>query len=118
MIYLKLNNSYSMEQFYDKIKDTHFEAGPAQLVEYGPALVIAFPELDRNNQVQILRDRKGRFCVMRSTQPIGLDKILENMFLEELTNGLTGMSAVFGNKKKLCNALVEKTAAHIDELNL
>ena len=118
MIYLELKNSYSMEEFYNKIKDTRFEAGPAQLVEYGPALVIAFPELDRNNQVQILRDRKGRFCVMRSTQPIGLDKILKNMVLEDLTDGLTGMSAIIGNKKKLCNALVEKTAAQIDELNL
>ena len=118
MIYLKLNNAYSVEEFYDKIKNESFEAGVPALVEYGPALVIAFPEVDRNNQVQILRDRKGRFCVMRSTQPIGLDKIARNMVLEKMTGGLSGMSVIIGNKKKVCNEMVEKTAAHIEAMGL
>ena len=118
MIYLKLKGEYSIEDFYDRIKDENFEAGYPQLVKYGPALVIAFPENDRNNQVQIQRDRKGRFCVFRSTQPIGLDKIAKNMLLEKVTGGLSGMSVLVGNKKKICMEQVEKTAAHIEAMGL
>ena len=118
MIYLDLKASYTMEEFYDKIKLEPFEAGYPQLVKYGPALVIAFPEIDRNNQVQIQRDRKGRFCVLRSIQPIGLDKVIKNIVLENLTKSMSGMSSIIGNKKKICNELVEKTAKHIEAMGL
>lgn len=115
---LKLRNKYTTEQFYDKICDISFEAGIPQLVKYGPVYVIAFPELDRNNQVQIQADRKGIVYVQRSTQPIGLDKIVKNMVMEDLTNGLSGMSVILGKKKKICNELVTKTARQLEAMDL
>ena len=115
---LKLKGSYTIQELYDQIQEEAFEAGHPALVKYGPAYVIAFPEVDRNNQVQILVDRKGNFTVMRANQPIGLDKIVRNEVLEKLTGGLSGASVLMGKKKKLCETLVTKTADHINGMGL
>ena len=115
---LKPNTVYTTEEFYEKIKNVEFEAGVPQLVKYGPAYVIAFPEQDRNNQVQIQVDRKGKIYVQRSTQPIGLDKMAANMLLDNLTGGLSSMSVLGGKKKKLCEELVKKTAAQLRQMDL
>lgn len=114
---LKLSGDYSVEALYEKIKDVPFEAGQPQLVKNGFAYIIAFPELDRNNQVQI-NGFKGSFSVQRSPQPAGLNKMAGNMALDQLTDGLSSLSGAFGNKKKLCMELVTKTAETINALGL
>ena len=118
LIKLKLNNKYTTEEFYEKIAGTSFEAGTPELVKYGPVYVIAFPEVDRNNQVQIQANGKGEIYVQRATTPIGLDKQLRNEMLEELTGGLSSMSVLVGKKKKLCMELVDKTAAQLQSMGL
>ena len=118
MVKLKLQNSYTTEEFYDKIAGTSFEAGTPELIKYGPAYIIAFPEVDRNNQVVIQSDSKGRVVVQRASTPIGLDKQLRNEMLEDLTGGLSGFSVLFGNKKKRCMELVDKTAAQLESMGL
>lgn len=40
----------------------------------------------------------GQFSVCRSATPVG--ELLSNMAREELTGGLSNMSAAFGNKKE------------------
>lgn len=107
----------TLEELYEKIKDVPFEAGKPELVKNGFAWIIAFPQLDRNNQVQIAGN-KGKFTVMRSTQPAGVGKMLGNMMLDELTDGWSSMSAAFGNTKKLCMELTTKTAETIRSMNL
>ena len=114
---LNLKGKYTIEELYNKIKDVNFEAGPPSLVKNGFAMVIAFPEVDRNNQVQILGG-KGNFSVQRSAQPVGIDKLLTNMALDKLTGGLTGLSGAFGNSKKRCMELTTKTAETIRELGI
>ena len=115
---LKLKDTYTTEQLYEKIAGIRFEAGTPELVKYGPVYVIAFPEIDRNNQVQIQADSKGKIFVQRAVTPIGLEKQLRNEMLDDLTCGLSSMSMVFGKKKKLCMALVDKTADQLEAMGL
>ncbi|HOO27729.1 MAG TPA: hypothetical protein PLU43_04645 [Lachnospiraceae bacterium] len=114
---LKLNGNYSMEELYEKIKSVSFEAGTPSLVKNGFAWVIVFPQLDRNNQVQIL-GTKGNYSVQRAVQPAGVDKMAANMALDKLTGGLSGMSGAFGDTKKKCMELVVKTAETINALGI
>lgn len=114
---LNLKGNYSMEELYEKIKDVKFEAGQPSLVKNGFAYVIAFPQLDRNNQVQIL-GAKGNYSVQRSVQPAGVDKMVANMVLDEFTKGLSGISGAFGDTKKKCMELVTKTADTIRDLGI
>ncbi len=108
---------YSLEEFFEKIRDTVFPAGKPALVKDGLTYVIAFPQIDRNNQVQIVGNR-GRFYVQRSVQPAGIGKMAANMALEELTDGLSGLSGAFGSAKKKCMKLVQNTADIILAMNL
>lgn len=114
---LELKGNYSMEELYEKIKGVEFEAGEPSLVKNGFAWVIAFPQMDRNNQVQILGG-KGKFTVQRSAQPVGVDKLLANMALDKLTGGLTGLSGAFGDTKKRCMEMATKTAQTINALGI
>lgn len=114
---LNLKGNYSMEELYEKIKDVQFEAGTPSLVKNGFAWVIAFPQLDRNNQVQIL-GAKGNYSVQRAVQPAGVDKMAANMVLDKFTGGLSGMSGAFGDTKKKCMELVTKTADTINALRI
>ena len=115
---LKLQQKYTTEEFYQRIAGVQLAAGVPELVKYGPVYVIAFPELDRNNQVQIQADRKGQIFVQRATTPIGLDKAISNMILEDLTGGLSGMSVLGGKKKKLCEKQVKETAKQLMTMGL
>lgn len=114
---LKLSREYTIEELYELIKDVPFEAGKPELVNHGPAVLIAFPQLDRNNQVQIL-GKKGKYNVMRSVQPAGLDKAFSNIALEKFTGGLSGFSGAFGKTKKRCEELAKITGEQINAMNL
>lgn len=116
-IKISTSSSYSLEEFFEKIKDTPFDAGKPALVKDGLTYVIAFPQIDRNNQVQIIGN-KGLFYVQRSIQPAGIDKMVANMALEKLTDGLTGLSGAFGSAKKKCMELAQNTADIILAMNL
>ena len=111
------SSPYSLEEFFEKIRDTAFDAGKPALVKDDLTYVIAFPQIDRNNQVQIVGS-KGMFYVQRSVQPAGIDKMVANMALEKLTDGLTGLSGAFGGAKKKCIELVQNTADIILTMNL
>lgn len=47
-------NKYTLESFYEAIKDKTFTAGEPSLTKHGVANVITFPALDNQNQVWIL----------------------------------------------------------------
>lgn len=117
MIKIDTKTKMTMQELYAKIKDVRFEAGKPLLLSNGFASIIAFPEIDRNNQVQILGDN-GKFYVTRSVQPAGIGNFVKNAALEHLTDGLSGMSAAFGSAKKLTMHLAEETAKTIKALDL
>ena len=110
-------NLVRITQLFEKIKGVSFEAGTPSLVKNGFAWVIVFPQLDRNNQVQILGSN-GKFSVQRSAQPAGVDNLVTNMALDKLTGGLTGFSGAFGDTKKRCMELATMTAEKINALGI
>jgi len=116
-IKLELKGNYTIEELFDKIKDVEFEAGEPKLVKNGFNLLIAFPQLDRNNQVQIL-GYNGKYSVTRAVQPAGLENMVANAALDKLTGGWSSMSGGMGNTKKLCMELVTKTADKINALGI
>ena len=90
-IKISTSSPYSLEEFFEKIKDTPFDAGKPALVKDGLTYVIAFPQID---------------------------KMVANMALEKLTDGLTGLSGAFGSAKKKCMELAQNTADIILAMNL
>jgi len=115
---LTLKGDYpAIQDLFEKIRNVEFEAGKPMLVKNGLAYVIAFPQIDRNNQVQILGS-KNKYVVSRAVASAGMDKLAANMALEQLTGGLSGFSGAFGNSKKVCMEMVTKVAEKINSLDL
>ena len=73
---IKTQNSYTIESFFDAIKDKEFTAGTPSLTKHGMATVITFPALDSQNQVWIMKSGFGKetqkFSIQKSTQA-GMD---------------------------------------------
>ena len=69
---IKTQNSYTIESFFDAIKDKEFTAGTPSLTKHGMATVITFPALDSQNQVWIMKSGFGKetqkFSIQKSTQ--------------------------------------------------
>ena len=110
-----------LQGLYEKIKDVAFEAGTPEYVKHGMAYIIAFPPEDRENQVWILKTKKG-FTVQRSTIIAGLGNTVKNQLksdvLNNLTGGVTGMVSQFGGPKKACIAHCDDVAEKINALGL
>lgn len=114
---LTLSKAYTIEELFDLIKDVKFEAGIPSMASHGPTKWIVFPQMDRNNQV-VIGGSNGRFYAQRASQPIGVEKAVGNVFLESLTDGLSGFSGVFGKTKKRCEQLAESVGKQINAMKL
>lgn len=51
---VKTKNEYTIEEFYDAIKDKSFSAGAPALTKHGFSTIVTFPPLDRRNQIWIV----------------------------------------------------------------
>ncbi len=118
---VKLQNAYTLEALFEKIKDTEFAAGKPELVKHGFATIIAFPALDSHNQVQILpasiKKESTSFNVMKA-EAAGLTNVASNMVVDELTDGLFGLRSVMGKNAKNIVKLVEETAEQLGAMGL
>ena len=85
---IKTQNSYTIESFFDAIKDKEFTAGTPSLTKHGMATVITFPALDSQNQVWIMKSGFGKetqkFSIQKSTQA-GMDNVAKNAALDSIT---------------------------------
>lgn len=119
-------NQYSVESLYEAVKNHKFTAGTPKLFSIAYASIITFPPLDRNNQVWIEDDKwvkwyKRDQCkkwLIHLREPLGGGELLKNMALDEVTGGLSGLSAYFGKKVREAERLVEITAQELDSLGL
>ena len=118
---VKCKNEYTLEEFYDAIKDQRFSAGIPSLTKHGMATVITFPPLDRQNQVWImkvgLKERSSKFSVQKCEQA-GIGNAAGNMAINELTGGIFGLFGAVGKNFKKCEQLVEATANELETMNL
>lgn len=118
---IKTNQSYTIEGFYEAIKDKQFSAGVPALVKHGLATIIAFPALDRQNQVQILlcsMGKEGQKFSIQKSQEAGLGNMAGNMVLDSITKGVFGWGSIVGNTVKRCEELVELTTKELNEMGL
>ena len=115
---LDVKHCKDIYELYDKVKDLDFPLGKPRIEKVaGLGDAIAYPALDKNNQVQIWYQKK-KFFICRNPNIAGGKKFLASMGLDSLTEGLTGLSANFGDKKALCNQLVEEMAAKLNTMDL
>ena len=117
-IKLKLKGKYEcLSALYSAMITHDFTAGFPLLHGEGVYSQIAFPELDRNNQVQICRNAfTGSYWVLRVTSSAG--NVLNNALLDAETDGMSSMSAAFGETKRECLRLVKVTAEEIEKIGL
>lgn len=118
---VKTSQKYTIESFYEAIKDKKFSAGEPSLTKHGLATIITFPALDRQNQVQILPFGFGKetqsFQVQKA-EAAGVDNVIGNAVLDKVTGGLFGFGSVAGKTVKECEKLVEATAKELEEMSL
>ena len=118
---VKTQNTYTIESFYDAIKDKTFSAGEPLLTKHGTATIITFPPLDRQNQVWISKsgfsNESNKFCVQK-TEQAGLDNMATNTAPDNVTGGSFGFGSMMGKKVKQCEKFVEQTAKELNALGL
>ena len=119
-------NQYSVESLYEAVRNHKFTAGTPELFSIAYASIITFPPLDRNNQIWIEDDTwvkwykrdQCRKWLIHIREPLGGWALLKNMALDEVTGGLSGLSAYFGKTVREAERLVEITAQKLDSLGL
>lgn len=120
---VKTKNEYTIEEFYDAIKDHSFSAGAPVLTKHGLATIITFPPLDRHNQVWIMpvvgfkKNSTNKFQVSKN-DVAGAGNAAVNMALGDLTGGLTNLRGMVGKNTKSAEKLVDLTVQELDALQL
>ena len=115
---VETKNSYSVESLYEAIKDKEFTPGKPELVTQLAAKIIAFPAVDRQNQVQITQGwiggGEGKKWTILKAEAAGLDNMAKNMIIDKLTGGFGSLGSLGGKNSKLCEQQVD---AVVDEFN-
>ena len=114
---IKTSRDYSIEELFELIKDKEFEAGKPEYAKQGLYYLIAFPALDSQNQVQIVRMGKAKFMVQKAEQA-GIGNMVANAALDSVSGGLFGMKKIVGNNAKRCEQLFEITKKELEAMNL
>lgn len=114
------SKEYTIEEFYDAIRNHSFSAGAPALTKHGLATIITFPPLDRHNQVWIVpvlgfkKTATAKFQISKN-DAAGVGYMAVNGILNDLTGGITNLrSVVARNAEKL----VELTADELNALHL
>lgn len=118
---IKTTQSYTLESFYEAIKDKPFSAGVPSLVKHGLATIIAFPALDSQNQVQIIlgtMSKQSQKFMIQKAQQAGLGNLVGNSVMNSVTKGVFGWGSMVGSTAKRCEELVELTCNELNALNL
>ncbi|MBQ8400896.1 MAG: hypothetical protein IJX14_03100 [Clostridia bacterium] len=120
---LETSGSYTLEELFEKIRDTEFSAGTPTCQKYGPSFIITFPALDRQNQVQIISNAVGgkkpsqKFTIQKAEE-LGLGKSLLNDALSMLTGSLFNLGSMVTENANRCEELVEETYNKLTEMGL
>jgi hypothetical protein len=114
---IKTANNYTIEEFFEAIKDKPFTAGEPFLTKHGFIKMIAFPALDSRNQVQIIYAGKNKFQVQKSEEA-GIGNAVANSVIDDLTGGISGLKGMVGKNSKRCEELVDITVKELEALGL
>lgn len=114
---IKVQNNYTIEELYEKIKDHEFSAGKPELTKHGFINIITFPALDRNNQVWVMIAGKNKISIQKQEQA-GMANMMKNAGLSAATNGWANIGGTFGNNAKKCEEQVAAVAAELEQMGL
>lgn len=120
---VKFNKAYTLEELLEEMKKVTFEGGEPFIVKHGFNNMIAFPPIDRQNQVWVmsLKGNKAseKYSIQLSHEIAGdFGNMAANAILDKVTGGLAGMGSVFGKQAKAGEAAVEEVAEKLTALNL
>lgn len=116
------SQAYTLEELFEKIQNQQFTAGQPALTKHGFTTIITFPPLDSNNQIwltqaQVSKPSYTKWQIYKN-QAAGVENMAVNEVFDQLTDGLSRLSGVFGGNAKKIEELVEITAKEIGALNL
>ncbi len=117
---LVTKNTYTQQSFYDAIKDHEFSIGKPMYVKHLTNYVIAFPEIDRKNQVQIYPQfmKEGNKFSIQKGEAVGTENFAKNAALSFVTDGWSDVTAVFGKNSKACEQQVEAVLKELEAMDL
>ena len=103
-----LKNDYTTETLFEAIKDHEFTPGKPKLVKHCFNNIICFPEVDRQNQVQIIPGmtqgvKPGPKWTVMKAEAAGMDNLAKNMAIGALTNGWGNLGSI-GGKRFVCRS--------------
>ena len=104
------SKNYTVESFYEAIKDHEFTPGKPELVKQGFAYVIAFPAIDKNNQCQIVQGWFGG--------KEGTGNIVKNAVIDDLSGGFTALGKIGGKNNQLAQKQVDEVVAELNKMGL
>ena len=124
---IECSKEYTMQELFDAIQAKGVEwgeVGEPSLVKQAGSFVIAFPPIDRQNQIWIMSTKMGdkpaaKFTVLLSHNIAGdYGNTAKNIALDTITSGFAGMGSMFGKKAKAGESGVEKVLALVGGLGL
>ena len=115
---------YTIEEFCNILRNYQFSAGVPYLDKEGVNLCISFPPIDNFNQVRIIskggtnNDRVNRWMIYKSDHKAGVDQMIKNQFLDDITGGITEFFSVMGSNASQGFKNVDQVISEIQSLNL
>lgn len=114
---MKTQGEYTIEEFYELIKDAQFTAGVPSLTRHGTITLITFPALDRNNQVWVMKAGKNKWSIQKQDEA-GINKAVGNALMDSAFGFWGNFKRSFGENCKKCEAQVESTVQELTALGL
>ena len=114
---VKVEKDYTVDEFYEIIKDHAFAAGKPEKIRYMMTDRIVFPALDKKNQVQILKTGVKTWTVWKDEEASG-SSLATSMVLFHFFGWISNIPAMFGENAKKCVELVDQTAKDLEGMNL
>ncbi|MCR4617368.1 MAG: hypothetical protein K5669_04170 [Lachnospiraceae bacterium] len=117
-------NEYTPEELYEAIKDHEFTPGKPMWVKHAFTNIICFPEVDRQNQVQILpafmagNGKKGNKWNIQKAEAAGTENVVKNAAIGFITDGWGNLGSLGGKNSKLCEQQVEAVAKELGEMDI
>lgn len=117
---LETRKRYTLEEFFDAIKEARFTAGKPRLTHEGFSQLIVFPAVDVDNQVRICNaaivSPSNKFYVRRDGQ---VGAIAGDELFGSLVGGWDDRVGRFSlENAELCERLAEKTCRELEQMDL
>ena len=117
-------NEYTPEELYEAIKEHEFTPGKPMWVSHMMTHVIAFPEVDRQNQVQILpgfiasKGKRGTKWTIQKAEAVGAENVAKNLAIGFLTDGMGNLGSLGGKNSKLCEQQIDEVLKELEGMDL